>query len=334
MNNTRSFSQESSLKQKITNEIAEFWQQGTFSSFKGAKKTRINYAYFATSPQQKCLIIVNGRNESYLKYQELSYDLTRQGFQVFLFDHRGQGLSERLLKSEYKGYVESFQDYVNDLNGFIDNVVTPHCQSKPYLLAHSMGGAIAARFMQDYPEKIQASVLSAPMLGFNTGAAPNVIARGLIKALNGFNRLVDDTPWYLISQQDYQVAKFADNELTQSKVRFKIFTELQEENPEIQLGGVTLQWLVEGINAQKAIFSNITALTTPTIVLQAGEDTVIDNASQDYFCQKLHTVHPQSCPTSKPVLIEGARHELFFEKDIYRNETLNTLLDWFELHSH
>jgi len=71
-------------------------------------------------------------------------------------DHRGQGLSERALENLHKSYVENFQYYISDLNIFIQNIVNPHCSfnnkfHKPYLLAHSMGGAIAARYLQDHP---------------------------------------------------------------------------------------------------------------------------------------------------------------------------------------
>jgi lysophospholipase len=329
MSNKNLFTQEPLLKKRLLNEITYFWQQGVFSSFLGVDSTRINFAYFNQSNAQECIVIVNGRNESYVKYKELSYDLSQQGYHVFLFDHRGQGLSERLLSSSHKGYVNKFQDYVSDLSSFITNIVKPNCANKPYLLGHSMGSAISARYLQDNPNVIQAAALSSPMFGFSAAGIPKFIAKSLIKGLHAINQLTDNTPWYFLGHQGYQKSHFTNNVLSQSELRFKIFNALFEKVPEIQLGGVTLNWLVEGIKAQDEIFAQLEALSTPIIVLQAGKDTVIDNVAQDDFCERLHQLHPQSCPNGKAIKVNGALHELFFEKDEYRNQALTEVITWF-----
>ena len=333
MTNVEQFSQELLLAKRLKSDIYQFWQQGNFSSFLGVDNARINYVYFNQSQATKCIVIVNGRNESYLKYKELSYDLSQQGYQVFLFDHRGQGLSERLLNSPHKGYVKSFNDYIVDLSSFINTVVKANCATKPYLLAHSMGAAIATRYLQNNPNVIQAAVLSSPMFGFNAGGIPQVIAKSLIKGLHTINQVTSSTPWYFLAHQDYKKSDFKDNVLTQSELRYEIFNSLLEEQPAIQLGGVTLNWLVEGIKAQEEIFNEIEKVSTPIIVLQAGKDTVIDNSAQDKFCENLHKLQPQSCPNGLVKNIEGALHELFFEKDNYRNQALSEVILWFNQHS-
>lgn len=323
------FTQEHHLKMRLKNEITSFWQQGIFSSFIGVDNTRINYAYFNKDNAKQSIIIVNGRSESYLKYKELSYDLVKQGYNVFLLDHRGQGLSERLLNSQYKGYVNNFQDYVSDLALFIKTIVKPNSLSKPFLLAHSMGAAISTRYMQDHPNEIQAAVLSSPMFGFNAGGVPQIIAKSLIKSTNALNQLVDDTPWYFFGHHDYKQSSFSHNVLSHSELRYQIFNTLYEETPAIQLGGVSFNWLVEGMRAQDNIFSQLALLSTPLIVLQASDDTVIDNNAQDEFCAQLHQLQIQSCPGGKPIKITGAFHELFFEKDDYRNQALSEVINWF-----
>ena len=282
-------------------------------------------------------MISSGRSEGYLKYKELSFDLFTLGFNVFLIDHRGQGLSERLLENPHKGYVESFQFYVDDLARFIDNIVNAHCTvngntQKPYLLAHSMGGAIAARYLQEHPDSIQAAVLSSPMLGFNSGGIPEFIALPIIKITAKLNQWFDNTPWYFIGHKDYLQSEFAGNPLLPSALRFNQFPQLYQEVPKLQLGGVTVQWLTESINAVDTIFSQIDKITTPTLVLQAGEDTIVSNQAQNDFCQQLHQQQPQSCPNGKPLVIEGAFHELFFESDMYRQPALTAVTQWFEQH--
>jgi len=342
-NDTR-FTTETQLASRYTGEIADFWQQGEFAHFSGKKESRINYATFIhnepneDSPQNKCLVISSGRSEGYLKYKELSFDLFSLGFNVFLLDHRGQGISERTLENPHKGYVENFQYYVDDLATFIQDVVSPHCTFegvtyKPYLLAHSMGGAIAARYLQDYPDSIQAAVLSSPMLGFNGGGIPDFIAKPLINASAQLNQWFDDTPWYFLGHKDYAQTKFEDNSLMHSELRYQQFSQLYKETPAIQLGGVTIKWLTESITALETIFANINKITTPTLVIQSGAEKVVSNQAQNDFCQQLHQVQPQSCPDGKPLVVEGAYHELFFESDIYRQQALTATTKWLEKHS-
>jgi lysophospholipase len=347
--NANNFTTESQLTTRYSNEIAQFWLQGEFSSFNGVNDKRINYALFnhnktdintANHTNRKCLIISSGRSEGYLKYKELSFDLFNLGFNVFLMDHRGQGISARLLENPHKGYVEDFQYYVDDFASFIEKAVKPYCNvngetQKPYLLAHSMGSAIAARYLQDYPNNIQAAVLSSPMFGFNSGPIPGIIAEPLVKVTNQINQIVSDTPWYFFGQKDYtpkadDPTSFTDNPLMHSELRFRQFIQLYQKEPKLQLGGITVKWLSESITALETLFNNIDKITIPTLVIQAGADTIVSNEAQYDFCQQLHQHYPYSCPEGKPLVIEGAYHELFFESDIYRQQALTAAVEWFK----
>ena len=344
--NDNKFTTEPQLASRFSGEIADFWLKGEFAHFSGVNNTRINYAAFNhkeasnksnNDTNKKCLVISSGRSEGYLKYKELSFDLFNLGFNVFLIDHRGQGLSERALENSHKGYVENFQYYVDDLAVFINNIVTPHCTNvdkiqKPYLLSHSMGGAIAARYLQDYPDNIQAAVLSSPMLGFNGGGIPDIIAKPLIKATDQINQWFDDTPWYFFGYKDFTPNNFVDNPLTHSELRFQQFSQLYQETPAIQLGGITVKWLTESVEALETIFANVDKITTPTLVIQSGSDKIVNNQAQDDFCMLLHQSQPQSCPNGKPLVVKGAYHELFFESDIYRQQSLTAVVEWFEKH--
>ena len=144
--------------------------------------------------------------------------------------------------------------------------------------------------------------------------------------------MVSDEPWYVIGQQDYKNTAFKDNVLTHSQARYQIFNQLYQTNKEIQLGGVTTHWLNSALLAKEQIFSQLTKLKTPILVLQAGEDTVVDNLAQNEFCQQLHQLNSDAYPKGKPVIISGAYHELFFEIDEYREQALKHILQWFEDH--
>lgn len=334
MIDSHTFTQELELSNKLENEIETFWQQGEFSYFEGINGVRINYAVFKHERNTESIVISPGRIEGYLKYKELAYDLAQHNYNLFIIDHRGQGMSGRMLNNPHKGYVKKFDDYADDLKQFINEVVSAKDKiHRPHLLAHSMGGAIAIRCLQKFPNIIQSAVLSSPMVAINRGNLPSWLATTLINTGNVINSYLSNDAWYFIGQSNYQAAPFEENALSHSSIRHQEFIKLYHQAPEIQLGGVTIHWLKQAIETQQTIFDRLNEIKAPILVMQAGEDTIVDNNAQDEFCQQLHVLNTKVCPNGKPLLIKGAKHELFFEQDQYRNKAIAAALSWFKKHS-
>lgn len=300
--------------------LPSFWREhAREGEFIGKDQVPIRYAALRHPDSHRAIMVVNGRVETYLKYQELAWDLWQQGYSIYLIDHRGQGRSGRLLTDVQKGYVEQFDDYVDDLKTFHDKVVMADKPEKVFILAHSMGGAIAARYLERWPTEIDAAVLSSPMLGINLGSLPVWLAKGLASSIDTFGRWFGEPP-YGPGQGPYQDHGFADNELTHSTLRYQLFREQYERTPEVKLGGATAHWIQEGIRAGEQAIAEADKIRTPLLLLQAGLDSVVDNAAQDQFC----LVAP--CSEGRPVRIEGAWHELFIEQDAQRQAALDAAL--------
>lgn len=323
---------EQTLLSIYPNEIHKFWQTGVFDTFQGVDNIRINFACFIDKGRKKNLIIVPGRSESYIKYQELSYEFTHQGYNVFIIDHRGQGLSERMLDNPHKGFVNDFNDYASDLYTFITQYVQPASKNPLYLLAHSMGSAIAALYLATYPNTIKAAILSSPMIAINTGMLPKPIAHGLINTVDLVEKHIIKQNSYFPGQKDHRFKNFTENKLSQSTIRYQIFKNLYQENSQVHLGGVTVQWLKQAHTIKQKLLDNSHCFNLPIRILQAGDDSVVDNQAQNEFCSALHKHQPNLCPDTKPVYIAGAWHELLFEQDKYREKAIIECLTWFELH--
>ncbi|WP_071914567.1 alpha/beta fold hydrolase [Aeromonas sp. SCS5] len=303
--------------------LPDFWRQHAIEGeFKGKDGVAIRYAALRQEKVDRAILIVNGRVESYLKYQELAWDLWRQGYSLYLIDHRGQGMSGRMLSDHDKGYVDQFDDYVVDMKQFHDQIIMEDKPAKLFLLAHSMGGAISARYLERWPDDIRAAVLSSPMLGINLGGLPKWLARGLATTIGTVGGWFGEPP-YGPGQGPYQDHGFADNELTHSQSRYQAFRQIYEQYPQIKLGGATAHWIYQGITGADAAIADAGAIKTPLLLLQAGNDSVVDNAAQDAFCTKAN------CEGGKPLRIEGAWHELFIESDDKRQPALTAMLDFF-----
>ncbi|MCO5142059.1 MAG: alpha/beta fold hydrolase [Oligoflexia bacterium] len=292
-------------------------------TFLGKNKVTLTYMKFGETMGPKGSIVVSpGNGESSIRYTELAVDLFEQGYSpIYVIDHRGQGFSGRLLPDSHKSHVESFSFYADDLKTFIDTVVMPQIeQQRLYIVAHSMGGAIAADFLERYPsKKIQAAVFLSPMMMIydDEGRTESELLSKL--KLGCFLGRCND---YIPGAGPYQPKDFSeDNRSTSSKDRFAIKDTLRKVYPQIQLGGTTLRWVKESINAIIKIRSEADKIKTPVLLMQASEDKVVDNRGQDEFCEK-----SDNC---RLVKIEGAKHGLHLERDQLRNQVIDQILKFF-----
>ncbi|MBN7823786.1 alpha/beta fold hydrolase [Bowmanella dokdonensis] len=316
------FSDEQTLRENYPTLIQGFWHnQVQTGTFKGREELDIAYAYSLHPEARGTIVISSGRIEGYLKYKEILFDLYQNRYSVFILDHRGQGLSERMNDHAHQGYVRHYDDYVADLKQFYDQIVLPNSRHKPVLLGHSMGSAIGTLYLSAYPQDFSKAAFSSPMYGIKS-PLPLWLARGLVSSGQSLNRWFASRPWYFIGQGDYLAVPFAINTLTHSKIRYQIFRDEYEQTPRLQLGGVTFDWLQASLDALDRLEDLAPELQTEILVLQAGGDLVVDNGRQDHLCALM--------PRCQLRVIAKARHELLMEADPYRTEAMTRILDFFQ----
>ena len=320
---------ESSFNVFTQQTLEPFWQQqartGTFVNQQGLT---LHYAYVVPKQVKASILLLSGRSESYLKYKEVIYDLFQQGYAVFSVDHQGQGLSNRLLNNKHKGYIRDYNDYVQDVEQFVQQIVTPKQQGELLLLTHSMGGTIGLRYIQQYPNRIAKAAFVAPMWGLPYGSAPKWLAKAAVSIGAKLSGLFSNDAWYFVGNGDYEVGVFEGNGLSSSAARFNYANDLEKNTPAIQLGGVTFTWIDASIAALDQAYEALDKVSIPVLVLQAGSDTVIDNREQNRFCERLVQLN-HACESGAPIRLGGAQHELLMENDTIRSQTLNEILSFF-----
>ena len=336
---------EERLSEDFPTKIAPFYATGASGEFVGKEGKKIRYRTFALSDrtaERGAIVISSGRTEGMIKYQELIYDLSRQGYSVYIHDHRGQGYSERINpKKPELGLVESFDYYVDDLNTFVETVVKPANHKRLFLLAHSMGGAVASLYLARYPEVFRAAVLSSPM---HQPSMPG--PAGSLCTLIRFTSLFWGESRYVIGKESWTDADKDKhpfdrdkNDLTHSNARYDRMIEQYRQTdheklgwPSPKLGGPSPKWAKEACRAGSLSRSEpiINAIKTPILLLQAGGDTIVSLEAQVEFCDKVNQVRNASC---KGYQVAKARHELFIESDTYRQRALAAAIDFFHKHS-
>ncbi len=312
-----SFTTEAQLQDAHYQEqLAEFWQQVEQGEITSVDGIRLNYCAVRQPKIAPAIVFCSGRVESYLKYQELIFDCYRQGFSIYAMDHRGQGLSARLTANPHLGHVDEFDDYVQDLHQFVQNKVLTDRHTQLFMLGHSMGGAIGTLYLKQYGHNFSAAAFSAPMYGIRL-PAPECIIKPLATWFNKVPK--GGQPHYVLTGKGYQDIAFKSNELTHSQVRYLRYRQLYQQLPQLQLGAPSNHWLLQALSAANKAKDAASQSDIPLLILQAGDDSIVDNHAQTAAvngrCQLLR--------------IDGARHEIFIETDVRREQGLSAALHWF-----
>ncbi|HEI8868043.1 lysophospholipase L2 [Serratia sp. AKBS12] len=310
-----------------TGPLLDFWRQRQEGEFSGVGGVPIRFVRFSASHHRRVVVISPGRIESYVKYPEVAYDLFHCGYDVMILDHRGQGRSGRLLADPHRGHVVNFADYVEDFSRFYQQEVVPLGYRQRVALAHSMGGAILAQFLARQPQAFDAAALCAPMFGIILPMPVWMASR----ILNWAEKHPSVRDYYAIGTGQWRPLPYVVNMLTHSRERYRRAVRYYADYPELQLGGPTYHWVRESMLAGQRAIAGAAQIATPLLLLQASEDRVVDNRSHRAFCQALSDAgHP--CEGGKPRVINGARHEILFERDAMRAEALNAILRFFAQH--
>lgn len=145
-------------------------------------------------PQESRGVVVQvatGMVEHKRHYVWLAEQLCDRGYDVFVADHRGHGLS--VLEHGREVYwgemgIDGFEQAVKDMAKLARHIKTAYPGYAHVLLGHSMGSLLARRFVQHNYHKLDALVLSgtpAPFLGLGLYA-------WLLKVFRIFN---PNLPW-------------------------------------------------------------------------------------------------------------------------------------------
>ena len=295
--------------------VHPYFQSMTEDTFENSQGLRIKFFYLAHPENTKTLIIVPGRTEPALKYAELIYDFRNLGYDFFILDHQGQGESERLLSDSHKGHVINFSDYIQDFSQFYDKVRKIKKNQTTHLIAHSMGGAIAVKFMSQIQWGVNKAVLIAPMLKLNTKPYSEFVARIFSKFLVATGKGDQYAPDYgpYIPEEDV----FETNSYTHSEGRFNISKYIFTNWPHLALGGPTARWVHESLKATKSIHK--LPFVTPVLLFQSGKDEIVKNDRQNAFCRKF----------CKLILLPEAKHEILMEKDEIRDVAIKEIKSFF-----
>ena len=307
------------MLEKVEPALENARECGYFDSYSGGK---IFYNYYKCENARAGIVICHGFTECSEKFNEMAYYYLQNGYNVFSLDHRGHGKSLRENDDFETVAIHYFDDYVKDLRRFMALIVGPTNGNLPcYLYAHSMGGAIAVRYLQEYRcDGFDKCVLTAPMISCNTNGLPHFVAGTLCGILSFFGQGKKAVP----GLSGFDENKDWTKSNATSKARFDYWHAKRKKNPEYQTSRASSKWIVEALKIIPLMTAkhNCTKISIPVLLCQAEEDGSVIPEMHNVFIDKVNG--------GKIVKFDGSRHEIYLSPTNVVQKYIDTIFDFLD----
>ncbi len=239
------------------------------------------------------VVIIHGLGEHVSRYDVIAKDFNDAGLTMVGFDQRGHGKNPGI-----KGHVEHFEDFLRDIDDFIKMQKT---DLPIFMLGHSLGGLIAARYNEEFQGRLKGTVLSSGAFSSqNVSGALIVMAKffSVVRPTMAFNNGIDPKT---ISRNEEVISDYTKDPLVHNRISARLSSELFK-NIEI-------------------VFKRASAFTTPVLMIAGSEDKIVPYEGT----KKLFSAIASKDKELK--IFDGAYHEIFCDPQ-YSSEFRKTIIDW------
>jgi alpha-beta hydrolase superfamily lysophospholipase len=245
------------------------------------------------------LAILPGYGDHSGRYFEFMRWMATRGVGSYALDFRGHGRSQGK-----RGYVRRWDDFLDDLKVFLDNVAREDTHKRPaFLLGHSHGALVAAvaAGRGALPALVEGLVLVSPFVHSLTDVPPMKLTVARVA-----NVLA---PWLRLGS-GLQADMMTDD---------PAMVEESKKDP-LLLRTATPRWYFGMLDAQAEAKKRARSVTLPVMCLIGSKDTVADPKAAAKFCESLGSFENHF------ELLEGQRHELL--REAKRLGTFVKIFDW------
>jgi lysophospholipase len=286
---------------------------GSFTAADGAK---LRWGHLRASAARAECIMVGGFTECIEKYFETVADLAERGLSIWCLDWRGQGGSERPRRLASRARPRRYDRDAADLALFIQSL--PLTGQPRFLIAHSMGAAIALLCLHQTSSLFDAAILSAPMLGICTGRIPAALARCITvtaRALGLGLRFVPGASRWHPDRIPSPEASRVSSDPERCQIQYSWFSACAE----LRVDEATYGWLDEALRlvARLASPEFLAEIHTPILLASAGIESFVEPAA--------HRRAAKLLPDCTLIEFPDSKHEPFLERDAIRNRWLDAI---------
>ena len=262
------------------------------SMFLGGKDTKIFYNVSKVENPVAVVVFVHGICEHLGRYAYITEKFIKSNYNVYRYDARGHGKSEGK-----RGHLDDFNDYLDDLNIFVDMIKNENKGLKIILIGHSMGGLVATAYTSKYPSKID-------LLAVSGGANKCPNAAKAIKFL----------PFQLLGKLNYT------NKLGNAVCSVKEVGEEYNKDP-LVLKKITFKLLGNAfVKGTSFVRNNIENIKCPVFVMHGEKDGVVEREIGEWTFASLR------CKDKSLKIYPDLYHEIFNEFN--KDSVITDLINW------
>lgn len=256
----------------------------TFIAADGANLVVQEWPLSSREPRRGVVIIVHGLGEHAGRYNHVAAKLNEWGFSVRGYDQCGHGESQGA-----RGSLPSDNRLLDDLADIVDSTRSQMPRGMPlFLLGHSMGGLVVARFVSLNMRPVDGVILSSPALDPGLSALQKLLVMVLPKIAPNL-RVGNGVKPHYISHDPAVVIDYKADPLVHDRISARLARFIATAGP--------------------AALAHAPHWSVPTLLMYAGDDHLLNAGGSRTFA----ATAPKDIVTS--VCFETLYHEIFNEYD-------------------
>jgi pimeloyl-ACP methyl ester carboxylesterase len=247
--------------------------------------------YYEVHGQGEPLLLHHGYTASVVNWMPVAERLASQ-YQVILMECRGTGDSEHTPD----GYT--LEQYAADVVGMLDHLGI----DKVSFAGHSMGGGVGYLLALNYPQRIERLILMAPIPAAGVGEiTPQMREQRLAERRRGDRDAI---------LERYRALKFREDVETESWFESRAEHILGVSNGHFEASAESMQAL--------DVADRLPELTTPTLMIAGGVDSLLVPNLQDYI----------RLPNATLEVISRAGHEVAIHEPQRVADTISSFMSY------
>jgi alpha-beta hydrolase superfamily lysophospholipase len=269
--------------------------------FEGRETRKLFYQYWTpdSHSEKPHLVILHGLGMHSHRIEVIAKFFTEKGYSLFSFDVRGHWMNIR----EIPGHIETMDHVQKDLILFLDVVLKEGGKKPIFLAGHDLGGLICLNYAISHPG-LRGVIVSSPLLGFNSDISFKSMPSSIAAKLNPLKIIEFEIDKNKLTSDIKILRNYIADKHKTTQITYTTYSEIQ--------------------SSMKRAMKKASDLTCPVLIMQAGNDKVIDKKKTINF---FYNIKSQD-KTYKEY--PGFLHDLWHEKG--RALVFRDMYVWLEKH--